>query len=153
MVKRVQAPRVKAAVQDIVTNQGDNPISVEIISQRLRESYADAIESDRDDLVSYGLGVAIGRISSRPVQDAEIRDLFGGGTTHEMVNLRGAEGGKVHITRVTAPLWMGQPARSRKANAVNQTQDKVFDDAAREMIAAGVAENVTIVEYLKSKQI
>jgi hypothetical protein len=152
VTKRIQAPRVKSAVQEIVSNQGDTPISVEIIAQKLRQDYADAIANDQDDLVSYGLGVAIGRISSRPVQDAEIRDLFEGGPTHELISLRGADGGKVHITRVTAPLWAKQPPRPQRAADVRKTQDEIFDEASREMIANGVPEAVPIVEYLRSKK-
>ena len=152
VANRVQAPNVKAAVHEIVSKQGDKPISVEIIAQLLRSEYADAISSDLDDLISYGIGVAIGRISSRPVQDIEVRDLFGGGSTHELVSLRGGNGGKVHISQVTAPLWVQQPTRPQKAVDVHKTQDEVFDAAAREMISMGISSHVPIIEYLKAKK-
>jgi hypothetical protein len=152
MGRKVQAPRVKSAIKEIIEQQGDAAISVEQVAQKLRESYAKEIVADQDDLISYGLGVAIGRVSSRPVQDPVIRDLFGDEAPHEFVNLRGADGGKVHIGSITPAIWKAQPPRTAPHIRNIKTSDEIIDEIVEEMMANGVSADTSIVKYLKQKK-
>lgn len=153
MSKRVMAGHVKTAVRQIIEKHKSELISVEQIAHELRESHAASIEADHDDLISYGIRVAIGRVSSAPILDPEIRLLFGDQVPNEAVELRGLGGRKTLTVAITPKLWTSQPpeAEGEKAPAKKSTREFV-DETIKQMIAEGMPEDMSILEFLRKKK-